>query len=409
MSRSAPPSVTSAPDTYIALLIPFAVAGLALVVFLSALSLTVSSGFINSILLYANVVQANRHLLVPTSGTNVLTVFIAWMNLDLGFQSCFYNGMDEYAQTWLQFAFPVYIWFLIGSIILASRHSITLTKLLGSNPIAVLATALLMSYTKVLKIIIAVFASVDLSYPDNKTVRVWLKDANVPYLQSRHLALTVVTTLVLVLFFLPYTLLLLLGHRLYRFTGRKCCGWLLRIKPLLDAYHAPYRISTRYWTGLLLLVRCALYGVFSYSSLGHTDDSLLAIIITFAVIIAWLSVKVYATFYTNALEVVVYLNLIILTAATSSRVNSPWLASVLIGMVFAITVGIIVYHFHVLYTAKSVLWLKLRAKLVSLVKKNPAASETTPLLAPADGHTPRQRPPTRSFVALREPMLTQQE
>ncbi len=129
--------------------------------------------------------------------------------------------LDAYAQTWLQFLFPIYVWFLIGSIILISRHSITVSKMIGHDPIAVLATLILMSYTKILKIIVDVYAFMELDYPNNQTISVLRKDANVPYLQSRHLVLTIVTTLVLIILFLPYTLLLLLGHKLYRFTGHK--------------------------------------------------------------------------------------------------------------------------------------------------------------------------------------------
>ena len=99
---------------------------------------------INSIILYANIVQANK-LLFFSNENNVLTVFIAWMNLDLGIPTCFYNGMDAYAQTWLQFAFPLYVWFLISLIIITSRYSTLMTKLMGSNPIAVLATLLLIN------------------------------------------------------------------------------------------------------------------------------------------------------------------------------------------------------------------------------------------------------------------------
>jgi hypothetical protein len=141
------------------------------------LRLTVATGTINSLILYANIVQANRRHFFPDNAVNILTVFIAWLNLDLGFETCFYDGMDAFAQTCLQFAFPAYVWVLISVIILASRYSITL---IGHNPIAVLATLLLMSYAKVLKIIIEVFSSVKLEYPHHKIVTMWLKDANVP-------------------------------------------------------------------------------------------------------------------------------------------------------------------------------------------------------------------------------------
>ena len=150
------PQCQVCPNTYLALLLPFAAAGVALVVFLTSLRLTVATGTLNSIILYANIVQVNRNLFFPHNARNLLTVFIAWTNLDLGFQTCFYDGLDAYALTWLQFAFPLYVWLIIGSVIFISRYSITASKFLGSNPVAVLATLLLMSYTKILKIIIQV-------------------------------------------------------------------------------------------------------------------------------------------------------------------------------------------------------------------------------------------------------------
>ena len=162
-------------NKYLSILAAFTAAGIALVSLLTVLQLTVASGMINSIILYTNIVQANKTLFLPVNGQNVLTLFIAWLNLDLGFKTCFYDGMDAYAQTWLQFAFPAYVWILI-CLIITSRYSITVSKLIGSNPIAVLATLLLMSYAKILRIIIEVYSFVDLDYPDNQTATVWLKD-----------------------------------------------------------------------------------------------------------------------------------------------------------------------------------------------------------------------------------------
>ena len=99
---------------YLALFLPFALAGIALVIFLSYLRLTVATGFINSFILYANIVQANKITFFPSNKVSVFSVFIAWLNLDLGFQTCFIPGLDAYTQTWLQFAFPLYVWLLIG-------------------------------------------------------------------------------------------------------------------------------------------------------------------------------------------------------------------------------------------------------------------------------------------------------
>ena len=72
----------------------------------------------------------------PRCETSPLNVFLAWVNLDFGIESCLYHGMDTYQNTWLQFLFPLYIWVLIGIVILSSRYSSWMTRKLGSNPVA---------------------------------------------------------------------------------------------------------------------------------------------------------------------------------------------------------------------------------------------------------------------------------
>ena len=388
------------PNTYLALLLPFAAAGIALVVFLSILRLTVATGMMNSVILYANFVQINRSIFLPTDSTrNILTVFIAWMNLDLGFETCFYDGMTAYAQTWLQFAFPLYVWMLMCLIIVTCRYSVTLSKLIGHNPIAVLATLLLMSYNKVLKIMIDVYSFARLDYPQHNTRLVWFKDANVPFLGSEHLLLKVVTSLVLVFIFLPYTLLLLLGYKLYGFSGRKGLRWLNRLKPLLDSYYAPYNTHTRYWTGFLLFVRCVLYSVFS---LGDTHKSLVSIIIAFTALVGvtWISSKVYISRIANTVEVSVYLNLIVLSALSYITMGSAKLFNTLVALVFVTMLGIIIYHFHLLYIAQSAMWTKMKDWMKHIISKPHSNSPPdTEVMS-----TPHNVPST-SVIELREPLL----
>ena len=388
------------PNTYLALLLPFAAAGIALVVFLSILRLTVATGMINSVILYANFVQINRSIFLPTDSTrNILTVFVAWLNLDLGLETCFYDGMTAYAQTWLQFAFPLYVWMLMGLIIVTCRYSVTLSKLIGHNPIAVLATLLLMSYNKVLKIMIDVYSFAPLDYPQHNTRLVWLKDANVPILGSKHLPLTVVTSLVLVFIFLPYTLLLLLGYKLYGFSARKGLRWLNRLKPLLDSYYAPYNTHTRYWTGFLLFVRCVLYSVFS---LGDTHKSLVSIITTFTALVGvvWISSKIYTSRIANTVEVSVYLNLIVLSAVSTNSVVSTKLFNTLVALVFVTMLGIIIYHFHLLYIAQSAMWTKMKDWMKHIISK----PHTNPPPDTEVTSTPHNVPST-SVIELREPLL----
>ena len=133
-------------NNHLILLVPFALMGIALVFLLLICKLTVATGTLSGVVLYANIVGINRNLLLPVETTHVLSVFIAWLNLDFGVETCFYNGMDVYSKTWLQFVFPVYIWMIVGLLILVSHFSDKFAKLLGNNPVSVLATLILLSY-----------------------------------------------------------------------------------------------------------------------------------------------------------------------------------------------------------------------------------------------------------------------
>ena len=66
------------------------IAGIALVIFKLALNMTVAIGTLNGILFYANVIAANVDTyFLPFSTNDFITVFISWLNLDIGFDVCF--------------------------------------------------------------------------------------------------------------------------------------------------------------------------------------------------------------------------------------------------------------------------------------------------------------------------------
>ena len=127
--------------------------------------LTVATGTLSGLVFYANIVGINRNIFLPVESTNAFSIFIAWLNLDFGIETCFYDGLDTYSKTWLQFVFPVYIWVLVGLMVQVSRFSQRFASLLGNNPVSVLSTLILLSYTKILRTLIAVLYLTYLEYP----------------------------------------------------------------------------------------------------------------------------------------------------------------------------------------------------------------------------------------------------
>ena len=343
-------------NSYLTLLAAFAFAGIALVVLLLVLRLTVAVGTINGLIFYANIVEVNSATFFQPQASSVatiliakvLTVFIAWLNLDLGIETCFYNGMDAYVKSWLQFAFPLYIWALVGMIILGSYYLGRVAKIFGSNPIAVLATLFLLSYAKLLRTVIAALSYTSLEYPNNSQITVWLYDGNIRYLSGKHIPLFTAAVVCLIFLFLPYTMLLIFSQWLQ---ANSIFSWIngRNLRPFLDAYHAPYNNKHRYWTGLMLLIRFVLFLISAVNALGDPSINLLATItIAILTLPTILGAGIYKTWCLSLLETSFILNLAILSAAsyhirlTGGNQNAATLTSVSIA--FATFTGIVIYH-----------------------------------------------------------------
>ena len=344
-------------NNYLALLIPLALAGVLLVTLLFLLHLTVAAGTLHGLIFYVNIVAANHHIFFPQSSNNPASIFIAWLNLDLGIQTCFYNGMDAYAKAWLELVFPVYIWVIVGFLVYISDRSVIVTKLIGSSPVSVLATLFLLSYAKVLRTIIAALSLTVLHYP-HKNVMVWIHDANVSL--EKYIPLALAALLFLLFLFLPYTLLLLLGQWLQTKSHLHLLSWIKspNLKAILDAYHAPYKPQHRYWTGLLLLVRCALFLVFAFNISGNDSVNLLVISSSTSGIFIWFAFSgmVYKKWCLNALELSFILNLGTLAAATYhvklSGGSQAAVACTSVGIAFLTFVGIVIYHIYLQMKSK---------------------------------------------------------
>lgn len=344
-------------NAYLTLLIPFALSGIVVVIILFLLHLTVAAGTINGLIFYVNIIQANHQAFFPRSTINFFTVFIAWLNFDFGIETCFYDGLTIYAYSWLEFLFPLYLWVLIILIIVGCHYSQRISNSLGHNPVAVLDTILLMSYSKILKAIIVPLSPTSLiRFPGASTERVWLYDASISYFQEpHHIVLGIFAIFTLLVLFLPYTFLLLCGHWLHAKSHWKILSWINKLKPFMDAYHAPYRKNKRHWIGIYLLARCGLFVTFALNAVGDYDVNLLAV----CSVVAGLSIikgRVYEKRYNDFLESSFLLNLCIFSVATfyvseevtgdrQSRIQNI-LSGISVGIAFVYFVGIVVFHMY---------------------------------------------------------------
>ena len=302
---------------YISLLILFALAGIALVAFILLLNLTVTTGTIHGLIFYANILTANHSLFLPPSTSNFLTVFISWLNLDLGIETCFYDGMDSYGKFLLQLSFPTYIFVLIGTIIALCEVSGKFATLLSNrNPVAALCTLILLSYSKLIRTIITALQFTHLDYPDGSHEIDWLYDASVPYFTASHIPRFIAAFFIIILGAV-YTILLFFGQWFPRCSNRKIMKWTKNTKynAFIDAYHAPFTPKHRYWVGLLLFAQIThnLVAAMATSPVSILSAGCIALGL---ILLRVINTRIYKNSLQDSLETLFLTNIVILAVAT---------------------------------------------------------------------------------------------
>ena len=350
------------PVVFVAIMLTAIMAGILLVVALLALNMTVAVGLINSFIFYANIVAANSAVFFPSSDPSFPTAFVAWLNLDIGINACFINGLDAYAKTWLQLAFPVYLISLVVLVIIVSEYSPRFAAQIGKrDPIATLATLVLLSYAKLLSVTITALSFATLRYPDgNRTV--WLPDGNVFYFQGGHAGLAIMALFIIIVIGVPYTLLLFLWQWLVRIPRWKVFKWTksTKLNVFVSTYHTPYNTKYRFWPGLLLLVRVVLYITASVTVSANPQASLSTTILLVGGLIffkAIVGVRVHKNLIVDILETVMLFNLLVLTAFSSYQFKSDPKKQTAVAYIstlitFILLVGAIAYHIFLLIKKK---------------------------------------------------------
>ena len=334
-------------NNHIALLIAFAAAGVLLVLFIKMLDLTVTKGTINGLIFYANIIWANQSVLFPPQEQTspllqFLKVFIAWLNLDFGIETCFIQGLNGYWKTWLQFVFPAYIWLIAGLIILVSHYSIRATRIFGNNSVSVLATLLFLSYTKLLRTILIILEFSLLQYPDRHTRAKWSFDGNIPYFGLEHSILFIVAIGTLLVLWVPYTTSLFSIQFLRRYSHKRFLRWVNKLKPLFDSYLGPLKVKHHYWIGLGLLARLVLLLISAITL--TTAPSIAAVAITVVASLLCLSVvSVYKQWQLGALEGCFLVNTAMFSCGALEG-SKDGVACISLGITFLLFLAIVGYH-----------------------------------------------------------------
>jgi len=336
-------------NVYLFLIIPIAIASLVLVLLLFILNLTVADGTVNAFILYVNIVSINTPVFFPKLDTfTPAYIFVSLGNLDLGIQTCFYNGMDDYAKMWLQLAFPFYLILIALSVTIVSRYPNKLKRFTADRAIPVLATLFLLSYTKTLLAISSVlfYYTEVIHLPSKHTTIMWSVDANIPIFGVKFILLFI-ACIALFLILLPFNITLLFTRTLLRYK------FIRNFRPLLDAYQGPYEMKYYYWPGVQLVIRIVFYGI---SSLDRNINLTIGVILLtmLAVFQGWTKPFKKAKTFKNFQELMFTINLQLLFVISLSSRNTMSATNTMVAIAAVHFTIILLYHI-ITYTCNGVI------------------------------------------------------
>ena len=433
-------------EILIGIVIAAFIAGIALVIFMLALNMTVAVGTLNGIFFYAHIVAENADTYFwPFTTPDFVTMLISWLNLDIGFDACYYVTNDstrskpflrQVYKALIQLAFPAYVIFLVVIVIVASDCSSKFAKIIGKgNPVAVLATMILLSYAKFLNAILASFSLLYLrpAYGSRKVdvsrFGYVLKSIKYTDIKSQAFSYFLLSVSILILLLaIIYTALIFSWQWLLRYQDKVIFKWVRyqKLRHFLEPYHAPYTAKYRYWTGLLLFVRAFLYLI---SLLNFSLDPRVELMATVFIVGGLILLKgvtakrVYKNWLLDVMETAIYFNLVAFSALTWYNLdfggNQVAVAYTSVMIIFILLLGVIVFHvlrYTKLYEFSSVekafKWITSK-----LLEKKPTQEPTNDVPEELDGYQLErtaagdQEPPiiTYSVVEIRQPTQNQED
>ena len=206
--------------------------------------------------------------------------------------------MTDLLKAGLNLLFPLYLLTIVVVLIIFGRISLRLSNRLADSSVQVLVTVVHLSFGRLLGAIINTFTPAKV-FTSEQTYHVWYWDGFVEYGSKGHIALMIITSLVVLPLLLPYVLLLLFS--------KTCANEYTR--PIVEAIHAPYKNNKQYWFvahHLLLIIMYLLYSIEPYQ---HTIYIVIASILVFF-IFGQAMLRSYKSKFTNLLDCWLLFNLV---------------------------------------------------------------------------------------------------
>ena len=273
------------------------------------LDISITHGLINGLFFYSNIVMVNASIFFQGNQRGFLFWYLSWVNLDVGFPLCFYDGMTESAKAGLQYVFPTYIIIMIVVIIAVSQRSLRMQRIISQHDgIHVLGSMFYISFLKLFRTVIDTFTFVTIVSEGEDDKIVWFFDGTQDISDPISIFLILLGFLTLVGFILPYMVFFTFSTHIQQ------CVNSTRLNAYVDATLARYKHKLRFWFGARLILTSVIYVIIANRGTENPKFSLaleLSLLMGFSVIQAY--VRPFKSLGVALLDLSFLLNLISLT------------------------------------------------------------------------------------------------
>ena len=310
-------------------LIVYGLAGPLLIYLLYALNLTLTTGKLNGIIFYSQIMNIKVPLDYLVTGHRLADIFCSFvtgflllisLNINFSIPLFFYDGMTELWKTGLGLLFPVYLLSIVIGLIVISRYSVRLSNRIANSSVQVLVTVVHISFSTLLTSAFNVFTPVYI-YTNTSDVPlvVWQNDGTVEYGKGGHLILMIVTGLTVGPILTAYLTVLLAGRPLMKINRIR-----EYLRPIYEAIHAPYKQNREFIFSFSIIFIALIYLL---STLFIGANPALGIAIGVLIICLYLNIVGFShpfkSMYLNVLNTIIHLDIIILSCSVWSIVGLP--------------------------------------------------------------------------------------
>ena len=268
-----------------------------------------SLGFAYGIFYYYSIIDVllGSNLYISDGVFQLVTILSSFAKLTPQFlgRLCFVEGLSGIDQQFIHYFHAISIFFLIGGIVMAARHSPRIASIVSCCIIRVICLLILLSYTSLTS------TSLQLLRPLYfKKVGIYVYSSpSIKYFTGRHIAYSIIALLCGLFIVIGLPLLLLLEPFLKRKVN------FIRIKPLLDQYQESFKDQYHWFAAYYLVCRQVVIAIVYVNNFIHSLYYLQTACIIIVTIHIW--IKPYRSEILNVLDAIILLTIVLVVNLAS--------------------------------------------------------------------------------------------